>query len=62
MLGSVRFEQVDTEVHPLVADRYGVRKLPTLLLFRGGQPVGGSRVEGVMSAQDLQVHLLKLLK
>ncbi|PRW33807.1 thiol reductase thioredoxin [Chlorella sorokiniana] len=51
----VRFEKIDTEEHPAVADAYQVHKLPTLILFRGGQPV--DRYEGLLSGQDLDMRL-----
>lgn len=35
----VRFEKIDTEENPAVADAFQVHKLPTLILFRcGGVP------------------------
>lgn len=38
--GKVRFAKVDADEHPEVLARYGVRGLPTLLMFEGGKPVG----------------------
>ncbi|EFN52510.1 hypothetical protein CHLNCDRAFT_26868 [Chlorella variabilis] len=60
MKDRVKFEKIDTEQHPAVADHFHIHKLPTLVLFKDGQAV--DRVEGLMSAQDLQMYLLKLLK
>ncbi|KAI7836131.1 hypothetical protein COHA_009961 [Chlorella ohadii] len=51
----VRFEKVDTEQNPAVADAFQVHKLPTLILFRDGQPV--DRYEGLISGQDLDMRL-----
>ena len=38
--GQVRVGQVDADGNPELASRYGVRGLPTLLMFSGGQVVG----------------------
>ncbi|MCC7412189.1 MAG: thioredoxin [Gammaproteobacteria bacterium] len=40
--------KVDTDAEPVLAQRYGVRSLPTLLLFVGGQPL-----EQIVGAQPL---------
>ena len=32
----VRFLKVDTEAEPALAARYGIRAIPTLILFRNG--------------------------
>lgn len=35
----LRFAKVDTEAVPSVASRHGIRSIPTLIVFRNGQPV-----------------------
>jgi len=35
--GKVKFGKVNVDNSPAVASRYGVRSIPTLLLFKGGQ-------------------------
>ena len=37
MAGRVKVVKVDTEVSPRAAQRYGIRGLPTLLVFRKGE-------------------------
>ena len=37
--GRVKFVKIDTEENFEVPDRYGIRNLPTLLVFKGGQQV-----------------------
>jgi thioredoxin 2 len=34
-----RLAKVDTEQNPMLAQRYGIRSIPTLALFKGGQQV-----------------------
>ncbi len=50
-LPHVRFAKVDTESARSTSAQYGIRSIPTLALFRGGQEV--ARVSGAMSASDL---------
>ncbi|MGC4001022.1 MAG: thioredoxin [Anaeromyxobacter sp.] len=37
--GRLRVAQVDVDRHQVIADQYGIRSMPTLLLFRGGRVV-----------------------
>jgi len=37
--GTVRFVKVNIEENMTVAGKYGVRSIPTLMLFKDGQPV-----------------------
>lgn len=37
--GRVTVAKVNVDEHPGLASRYHVRSIPTLMLFRGGQPV-----------------------
>lgn len=50
-LPDVRFVKVDTDAAPNASARYGIRSIPTLILFDRGQQVG--RLSGAMSAQQL---------
>jgi len=49
--GRAVFGKVDTERHPQLAARFGIRSIPTMVLFRGGREV--ARVSGAMSAPEL---------
>lgn len=53
----VQIVKINTENYPDLASRYQVYALPTLVLFRNGQPV--DRIEGVVSAKQLveRLHL-----
>jgi thioredoxin 1 len=37
--GKVKFTKVDVDSSPQTAMQYGVRSIPTLLLFQNGQPI-----------------------
>lgn len=47
----VRFAKLDTERAKGVAARFGIRSIPTLILFRGGQEK--ARVSGAMDAGSI---------
>jgi thioredoxin 2 len=49
--GRTVFGKVDTERHPQLAARFGIRSIPTMVLFRAGREV--ARVSGAMSSADL---------
>ncbi|MDB9475718.1 thioredoxin [Dolichospermum circinale] len=55
----LRIVKIDTEKYGNLASQYQISALPTLVLFKQGQPVG--RIEGVMEAQQLVKHLQPLL-
>jgi thioredoxin 2 len=50
-----RFAKVDTEAQPALAQRFGIRSIPSLLLFRNGAEV--DRVAGALDAGGLTAWL-----
>ena len=38
--GQVKFVKLNTDENPQVAGKYGIRSIPTLLIFKGGENVG----------------------
>ena len=46
-----RLAKVDTEQNPMLAQRYAIRSIPTLALFKGGRQVASQ--PGAMGAQQL---------
>lgn len=54
----VRFAKVNTEAEQALAARYGIRSIPTLAVFKGGQEV--DRVSGALPAQQLEAWLSRL--
>jgi thioredoxin 1 len=53
--GKVNFVKLNTDDNPVVASRYGIRAIPTLLVFKGGQPIG--QIIGFRPKSDLRRHL-----
>ncbi len=51
LAGRVAVGKLDVDANPLAASRYGVRSIPTLLLFEEGREVG--RRVGFASRQEL---------
>jgi len=50
-LPDVRFAKLDTEANPQASAAYGIRSIPTLILFRAGKEV--ARQSGAMASSDL---------
>jgi thioredoxin 1 len=57
--GKVKFVKLNTDENPQVAGKYGIRSIPTLLVFKGGQPVG--QIVGFRPKSDLQKRLQEVL-
>ncbi|NJL83389.1 MAG: thioredoxin fold domain-containing protein [Chloroflexaceae bacterium] len=57
--GRLQVVKIDTDKYPQLASQYQIEALPTLVLFKNGQPV--ERIEGVMQAPQLIAQLEKLL-
>jgi thioredoxin 2 len=53
--GSVIVAKVDTEALPHVASRFGIRRIPTMILFRGGKEA--KRLSGAMPASAIAEQL-----
>ena len=48
---SVRLAKVDTEAEQGLAATYGIRSIPTMVVFRGGREI--ARRSGAMGAADI---------
>ena len=55
MKTQVRFAKLDTEQAQEIAARFGIRSIPTMILFRGGREVG--RTSGAMDARGIRSWL-----
>ena len=53
--GKIKFTKLDVDSNPRVATTYGIRGIPTLLIFIGGSPV--DQVVGVVTKAALKGRL-----
>ncbi|HXN32127.1 MAG TPA: thioredoxin [Polyangiaceae bacterium] len=53
--GAVVVGKVDTDALPDVAGRFGIRSIPTMILFRGGREA--MRLSGAMPASEIAARL-----
>ena len=51
----MRLAKLDTEAAPDIAGRFGIRSIPTVILFKGGQEL--ARHEGAMAKPQLQAFV-----
>ena len=58
--GRVKFVKLNTDENPGVSGKYGIRSIPTLLIFKNGEAVG--QVVGFRPKSDLAKHLEAALK
>jgi thioredoxin 2 len=57
--GKVRFAKLDTEQAPGPAGQFGIRSIPTLILFRGGREV--ARQSGAMNQTQITQWLQSVI-
>ena len=57
--GKLKFMKLNTDENPDVAGRYGIMSIPTLLFFKGGQPV--DKVVGAVPKKVLKDAIDRLL-
>jgi len=53
--GRINFVKVDIDQNPKTASRYGIMSIPTLLVFKNGEPV--SHIVGVRPKGELKQSL-----
>ena len=53
--GKAKFVKLNVDFNPETSAKYGVRSIPTLLIFKAGAPVG--QVVGAVPKQHLQARL-----
>ena len=53
--GQVKFVKLNTDENPQVSGKYGIRSIPPLLLFKGGENVG--QVIGFRPKSELAKHI-----
>jgi len=57
--GRLKVAKMDVDHHQIVPQQYGVRSIPTLLIFKGGKVV--SQLVGAMPRSKLEAELQKHL-
>ena len=57
--GKINFVKVDVDHNPKIAARYNVMSIPTLLIFKNGEPV--SHIVGARSKEELKRSLDDIL-
>ena len=53
--GRVKFTKLNVDFNPQTSAKYGIRSIPTLLIFKGGSPVG--QVVGAVPKTVLEQRL-----
>jgi thioredoxin 1 len=51
----VSFVKLNTDDNPTTATSYGIRSIPTLMIFKAGQPVG--QIIGFRPKAELKKHI-----
>ena len=59
MKGKIQVAKIDTDKYPDIAGRFEVHALPTLILFKDGEPV--HRMEGVQPAENIMAQISPFL-
>lgn len=59
MSASLQIVKIDSDKYPQLASQYGIEALPTLILFKNGQPV--DKIEGVLRVEQLMGRLQALI-
>ncbi|MCH4564511.1 thioredoxin TrxC [Halomonas sp. EGI 63088] len=56
----IRFAKLDTEAEPTLAGRFGIRSIPTLIVFHGGREIArqAGAVQGPQLRRWLEPHLV----
>jgi thioredoxin 2 len=57
---NVRLAKVNTENEQVIGDKYGIRSIPTLILFQKGREI--ARQAGAMSAAEIIVWVQNQLR
>jgi thioredoxin len=55
LAGAVKVYKINVDDHPAVSPRFGIRGIPTMILFKDGQET--NRLVGVSSAEQIEALL-----
>jgi thioredoxin 2 len=56
----VKVTKLNVDENPVTASQYGIRSIPTMLLFRDGKLV--ERLVGALPKEEIEKHLLAIIK
>lgn len=57
--GKVKIVKLNTDENPGISSQYGIRSIPTMLIFRNGTQV--NRLTGALPKQEIERHLASAL-
>lgn len=55
----IQVVKIDTDRYPNIASQYSIQALPTLILFKNGQPA--ERIEGVLQVPELLQYITSVI-
>ena len=58
--GGVKIAKLNVDENPLTAEQFGIRSIPTMLLFKEGKLV--NRLVGAMPKADIEKQILSIMK
>ena len=58
--GGAKIAKLNVDENPLIASQYGIRSIPTMLLFKNGKLV--NRLVGALPKEEIERHLLATMK
>ena len=57
--GKMKFTKLNVDFNPETSAKYGIRSIPTLLIFNNGSPVG--QIVGATSKQNLENRIKEVI-
>jgi len=57
--GRVKIVKLNTDENPGISSQYGIRSIPTMLIFRNGKQV--DRITGALPRQEIERHIASAL-
>jgi thioredoxin 1 len=57
--GKMKFTKLNVDFNPETSTKYGIRSIPTLLIFNNGSPVG--QIVGATSKQNLENRIKEVI-
>ena len=58
--GGIKIAKINVDENPLISSQYGIRSIPTMLLFKNGKLV--NRLVGTLPKEEIERHLLAAMK